>query len=113
MLEALWYFLFMIAIVLIVIIAYMEYEGDFPLYWPLMFTLLDTIIWFVLASAVFELEIPWEMYNVTSGNIETGIHMVTSKTSPEISMFCLMMAIIMMAYGVYAFLSTFKILYKE
>jgi len=113
MLETLWYFLFIIAIMLMVIIAYMEYEGDFPIYWLLMFTLLDTIIWFVLASAVFELESSWEMYNATSGNIETGIHIVSSKTCPEVSMFCNMMAGVMIAYGAYAFISLFRELYRE
>lgn len=113
MLEVLWYFLFIIAIMLIIIIAYMEYDEDFPIYWPLMFTLLDTIIWFILAGAVFELEIPWEMFNVTSGNIETGIHTVTSKTSPEISYFCNMMGTVMMIYGIYAFFTMFRELYDE
>jgi hypothetical protein len=112
MLETLWIILFIIAILLIVIVAELEYN-DFPYYWGLMLTLLDTIMWFVLSASVFEIEKPWAMYNVSSSQIETGIHIVTSKVSPEMSYFCLMMAIAMMVYMGYAVFSTFKQLYDE
>jgi len=112
MLETIWILLLIIAIILIIIVAEIEYEG-FPYYWGLMLTLLDTIIWFILAASVFEIESPWEMYNVSSGNIETGIHIVSSKVSPAMSYFCLMMAISMSIYFGYAMLSTFRQLYNK
>ena len=70
-------------------------------------------MWFLIAASVFETETPWTMYNVTSGNIESGISIVTSKVSPEVSMFCLMMGTAMMVYSAYAALSAFKTLYDE
>ena len=112
MLSDLWIILFIIAILLMIIIAELDYH-EFPIYWPWMLTLLDTIICFLLAAAIFEIEFPWTMFNVTSGFIETGINTFSSKVSPEISYFCLMMALSMMGYGAYAFLSTFKTLYNE
>jgi len=112
MLETMWIILLIIAIILILVIADLEFN-DFPYYWPLMLTLLDIIIWFVLAASVFEIESPWEMYNVSSNSIETGIYIVSSKVSPEMSYFCLMMAVSMSMYMGYAVFSTFKQLYNE
>lgn len=59
------------------------------------------------------MEKPWQMYNVSSNQIETGIHIVSSKVGPEMSYFCLMMAIAMSMYFGYAVFSTFKQLYNE
>lgn len=112
MLETMWIILFIVAIILMFIIADLEYN-DFPYYWPLMFTLLDVIVWFVLAASIFEIEKPWSMYNVSSSNIETGIHIVSSKVSPEMSMFCTMMGVAMSMYFGYAVLSTFRQLFNE
>jgi len=112
MLETLWIILFILGLLLIFIIADLDYN-DYPVYWCLMLTLLDTIIWFLLSGATYEIEQPYQMFNATSGNIETGIHIVTSKVSVEISYFCMMMAVIMMAYGAYAFLNTFREIGKE
>jgi|GEM_PF-5000387 len=112
MLETIWILLLIIAIILIIVVAELEYN-DFPYYWGLMLTLLDTIIWFVLAASVFEIEKPWQMYNVSSNQIETGIHIVSSKVSPGMSYFCLMMAIAMSLYFGYAIMMTFRQLYDE
>lgn len=111
MLETLWIILLIIAILLMFVIAELEYN-EFPYYWGLMLTLLDVIIWFILSASVFEIEKPWAMYNVSSSQIETGIHVVSSKVSPEMSYFCLMMAISMFVYFGYAIFSTFKQLYN-
>jgi hypothetical protein len=112
MLDVLWILLFITAFVLIIIIADLEYH-EYPIYWCLMLTLLDVILWFLLAGAVFEIEIPYELYNISSGAIETGTHTFSSKVSPEVSLFCTMMAISLMGYSAYAFLSSFKELYNE
>jgi len=112
MLDVLWMLLFIVAVIIIIIIADLEYH-DFPLFWSLMLIVLDTILWFLLAASVFEMEIPYAVYNASSNVVEQGVNMYTSKTAPEMSLFCLMMAIIMMVYGLYAFLSTVKTLYEE
>lgn len=112
MLDMLYIIMFIFALLLILIIADFEYNG-YPYYWGLMLTLLDAILWFILAAGVFEIEQPYTMYNSSSGAIESGIHIVSSKVSPEISYFCLMMAMVMTVYMGYAVLSTFRQLYDD
>ena len=112
MLDMLYIIMFIFALLLILIIADFEYN-DYPYYWGLMLTLLDAILWFILAAGVFEIEQPYTMYNSSSGAIESGIHIVSSKVSPEISYFCLMMAMVMTVYMGYAVLSTFRQLYDD
>lgn len=112
MLEVMWYLLFIVAIILIVFIIIFEYD-EYPFYWGMMFSILDTIIWFLLAASVFETEITWVLQNATSGNIESGVSIVTSKVSPELSYFCIMMGVIMMVYSAYYVFTSFKTLYDE
>ena len=47
------------------------------------FCLIDTILWLILAVLLLQgIEIPYEMYNATSGNIETGVHTITTNLIP-------------------------------
>jgi hypothetical protein len=68
--------------------------------WSFTFTLLSTVIWYILAVSIMELEVPYEMFNATSGNIETGVHTYTSKVSPEMVYFFIMMAAINIIFTV-------------
>jgi hypothetical protein len=113
MIESLWYILFIAAFFIIILVAYMEYDEDFPVFWIIMFLILDSIIWYLIAGAVIEIEIPWQMFNGTSGNIETGVHMFTTKVVYEVSLFCNMMGTLMMIYGAYAVFELFRELYNE
>lgn len=112
MLTTLWIILLIVAIILILVIADLDYH-DYPIYWVAMLSILDTIVWFLLAASVFELEEPWSSFNATSGFVEHGITIVTSKVSPEVMYFCLMMAACMMLYDTYAILTLFRELYDE
>ena len=41
------------------------------------FALIDSILWIILAMFLLQgIEIPYEMFNATSGNIETGVHYI-------------------------------------
>jgi len=47
------------------------------------FTLLTGIIWLILALFVIQgIELPYEMMNSTSGNIETGTHLIQTNLDP-------------------------------
>ena len=50
-----------------VITEYTQHE-----YWTIIFTFLSMSMWFICAFGVLELQIPYQIFNATSGNIETG-----------------------------------------
>lgn len=55
--------------------------------WGVFFLFGSIILWYMLGAAVMELEYPWEIFNVTSGNVETGVHVFTSEVSIYLSYF--------------------------
>jgi len=92
--------IFVIMGILFLLIA-VEKMKEHDWFWSFIFVLLDTVIWFILAASILEVEVPYEMYNATSGQIETGIHTVTSKVAPEMVYFFQMMAVIMFVISVF------------
>jgi len=75
-----------------------EYYREKNYFWAWVFTLLCMTTWFFLAGSTLEIEKPYQMFNATSGNIETGIHTITSKTSPEQLYFYMLLGIIMFLF---------------
>lgn len=93
-----WMFvMFLIAAIIFMMLA-LEYHDE--KFWCVTFTLVDTVMWFLLAASVLEIESTWQMYNASSGNIETGSHVFTSKVAPEMVYFFMMIGSIMMIYGI-------------
>ena len=104
MLEIVWMLLFIFAILLIIFA--IEYRDNF--YLQLVFLALDIPIWFILALSNMKIERPWEMYNVSSEQIETGIHAVTSSSSPFISYIFSGVGISMFIYLIVILVMSFK-----
>lgn len=73
-------------------------EKDY--YWSFVCTLISIFIWFLLSASILETEAPWEMFNGTSGNIETGVNVYASKIAPELVYFFYMMAMINIIFEV-------------
>jgi len=94
MMETLFILLLIFAILFIIFA--IEYEGN-P-FWNLVSIVLSSVLWFILALSVMQIERPYEMYNATSGNIETGYHVFTSPVSPFITYIFVGMGIITMIY---------------
>lgn len=94
-----WMFIMFIVMAIIFMLLSIEYH-DKGKFWCVTFTIVDTVIWFLLAASVLEIETTYQMYNVTSGNIETGSQIFTSKVAPEMLYFFMMMGSIMMIYGI-------------
>lgn len=47
------------------------------------FCLLDAILWLILAVILLQgIETPYQMYNASSGNIETGVHTIKDNLIP-------------------------------
>jgi len=94
--EFLFIILFMLALLLIFLCVF----EDFGIFWNSIFILVDIILWFLLAASIMEIERPYEMYNATSGFIETGYHTFSSPISPYMTYLFSLFGIIMMVYFV-------------
>ena len=47
------------------------------------FTLITAILWLIISLFMLQgIEVPYEMYNATSGNIETGVHKIQTNLDP-------------------------------
>ena len=73
--------LFLFAIILVLFTVANE---DHP-FWGLVSSFLSSIIFLILSLTQLKIEIPYEIFNATSGYIETGIHFYTSPISPFIT----------------------------
>lgn len=76
-----WLFILLLIAAILLILMAIEFRDE--LFWGSTFTLLDIFLWFLLAASVLEIEVPYQAFNTTSGAIETGTHIVTSKVAPE------------------------------
>ena len=47
------------------------------------FIIIDAVLWLILALLILQgVELPYEMYNATSGNIEIGVHNIQANLQP-------------------------------
>jgi len=107
--------LYIIFIILAVLFLFLAIEYHDNQFWCGMFSVLDISVWFLLAATVFETETSYQLYNATSGNIESGIYITTSKVAPELMYFFYMMAIIMTIYltAFVVFPAIYDLFYKD
>lgn len=73
---------------------------DKDYFWGFITTLVGTVIWYICAASIMETEIAYQLFNATSGNIETDIQVASSKIAPEMLYFFYMMATIMFLLNV-------------
>jgi len=97
-----WMFAIFLVMAFILIVLIIQYHDD-P-FWGGMFTILDVVVWFLLASTVLEMESPTFQYNTTLTAYEPALVIFTSKVAPEMVYFFYMMAIIMFVFFVGYFL---------
>jgi len=109
-----WMFIMFVLMAIMFMMLAIQYH-DKSIFWCTTFTLIDTVIWFLLAASVLEIEMPYALYNVSSNNVETGIQIYTSKVAPEMVYFFMLMGTIMMIYGVGYILgpTIYKTLFKR
>jgi len=47
------------------------------------FTIMTAVLWLIIALFMLQgIEVPYEMFNATSGNIETGVHVIQTNLDP-------------------------------
>lgn len=96
MIESVLIILIAIAVVLLI----MAYEWK-----DIIISLIDAVIWFILALWTLDIEIPYQMYNSSSSAIETGFQNVSI---PPLTYLFLMLGVIMFLSFVIRGLSTLK-----
>jgi len=73
---------------------------DNGFFWNTVFMLVSIILFFVLAAGIMDIETPYQMYNATSGNIETGYHHFYLEENIYFSYLFYLFAVIMIIYDV-------------
>lgn len=93
-----WMFLILIIAAILFLLLSIEYQDN--KFWGVTFILLDTVIWYLLAASVMNIEVPYQAYNVSSGQIETGYHILMTHDNTVMVLFFAMFGTIMMIYGI-------------
>lgn len=96
MLEIILIILVLIAIIFMIIAFY---ERD-----P-VFALVSSVVWFICSLGSLEIEIPWEMYNVSSSRIETGLH--TINPTGEAYLFLLLGVVMFISFTTLVYFTAF------
>jgi hypothetical protein len=91
MLESIFIILLIFAILLVIIT--IEYERH--IFWNMICSALSGFLWFILGVSMWQLDRPYEMYNVSSSQIEVGVHTYTMNNVPGLSFLFLGIGIIM------------------
>jgi len=93
-----WMFAFLMFLAILFIILSIEY--DFGIYWNVIFILTSAMLFYLLAASIMQIEIPWQIFNATSGNVETSYHTFSSPISPYLSYLFMLFGSVIMIYFV-------------
>lgn len=96
-----WMFISILFIAIIILLLIMLYQNTLSDFWLLALIIFDMVLWWMLAMVNTEIEIPYQMYNATSGNIETGYQRFSSLISPTLIYVFSVPAILLLCYFVY------------
>lgn len=80
-------------------------------YWSPVLAFISMFLFFLLAFGVENIEIPWQMYNVSSSQIETGVHVYTNDW--ELIRFYLGMAVVSLFVMIVEIFQSFKRLAEQ
>ena len=93
-----WLFIMLLIMAILLIIMAIEYEGN-P-FWNIMSCVLSSFIWFILALGVLRLDTPYQLFNSSSGMVETGMHSYTVPGDIYIAYIFIAFGVLMMIYFV-------------
>lgn len=108
-----WMFIVILALALLLFFVIMFFEKDIQTQWLIGLIIFDIALWWALASAQLEIEVPYEIYNASSDKIETGVHYVRSKTAPALTYVFSAPAVIMFIYLSYNIFMIILRFYKK
>lgn len=93
-----WMFILLLIMAVLFMLLSVEKHEDF--FWCITFSLVDIVLWYILSGAVLEIEVPYQIYNISSGAIETGVDKITTETNIALTNLFQMFAFIMMVFSV-------------
>ena len=93
-----WIIMFIMLFLFAIILMVFTVENENHPFWSLVSGFLASIIFLILSLSQMQIEIPYEMFNVTSGYIETGVHVYTSPISPYLTYFFFGLFVILQVY---------------
>lgn len=108
-----WMFICVLIIALVFLLIVILFEDEINPIWIFGMLIFDIALWWSLAAGNLEIEYPYQIYNATSGNIETSYQVFSSKTSPALTYIFGAPAIILIVYMSYMLYRTFKPVFKK
>lgn len=90
-------FLILLFITILFFLIMLQEDNDF---WSFVLGFVVTVLWWILAIGCLSWDEPYTIFNVTSGNIESGIANYVDETNAYLSGFFSMMGVITMIYMV-------------
>ena len=108
-----WMFICILMLAIIIFFMIILLDDEIPLVWIFGLMIFDIAIWYLLASGNLEIEIPYQIYNATTGNIETSYQIFSSKTSPALTYVFSAPAVLMIIYMNYFIYTLIRDFYKN
>ena len=93
-----WYVMFILLFLLGLILMVFSVEYEKHPFWNLVSGFLSSMIWLIISLSQMVIEIPYQMYNVSSGMVETGVHEYTSLVNVYLTYFFFGLFVIMQVY---------------
>jgi hypothetical protein len=91
-------FICVLSLAVIFFVIPLLFEDRIQKQWLLGIVVFDIVLWAGLSISQFEIEIPYQLYNATSGAIETGYQSFTSNSYSFLYYIFLAPALIMFIY---------------
>jgi formate hydrogenlyase subunit 3/multisubunit Na+/H+ antiporter MnhD subunit len=67
------------------------------------FSIMTSVLWLIIALFMLQgVEVPYEMFNATSGNIESGVHLIQTNLDPLSYLFMGLGAIMFLLFVTFA-----------
>ena len=101
-----WMFLIFM-VVAVFFIALSLYTSNEEAFWKIMFMVLATVIWFILALMNLNIETPYSIYNSTTGNTTMGYSPYIDESSIYLSYFFGLLGCLCMIYFVILIFDTY------
>ena len=90
-------FLILLFITILFFLIMLQEDNDF---WELVLGMITIVLWWILSFGTLSWGEPYTVFNVTSGNIESGISSYTDETNVYLSSFFFMMGVVTLIYMV-------------
>jgi hypothetical protein len=92
-----WMFLILLIIAFLMIIFCLKTDEEEP-YWKILFIVISTVIWFILALSNLNIVTPYSIYNATTGNTTMGYSPYVDEGSTYMTYFFGLMGVLCMIY---------------